>query len=59
VIASNRPINVDAAVDRLTQRGAKWDVITGAELTEWTGDAPVLIDDYAPVDQLLTPYSVR
>jgi spermidine synthase len=59
VIASNRPINVDAAVDRLTQRGAKWDVITGAELTEWTGDAPVLTDDYAPVDQLLTPYSVR
>jgi hypothetical protein len=31
-------------------------VITGAELTEWTADAPVLTDNYAPVDQLLTPY---
>jgi hypothetical protein len=27
------------------------------QLTEFVGDAPVLTDDYAPVDQLLTPYS--
>jgi hypothetical protein len=25
-------------------------------LAAWTGDAAVLTDDYAPVDQLLTPY---
>jgi hypothetical protein len=24
---------------------------------EFIGDAPLLTDDYAPVDQLLTPYS--
>lgn len=30
------------------------DSLTGAELRTFTGDAPVLTDDYAPVDQLLT-----
>ena len=41
---------------RLGARGADWRVIDGAELAGWIGDAPVLTDDYAPVDQLLTPY---
>jgi hypothetical protein len=36
-----------------------WKVITGAELAAWTGDASVLTDDHAPVDQLLTPYVAR
>ena len=27
------------------------------DLTGFVGDAPVLTDDYAPVDQLLTPYT--
>ena len=26
-------------------------------LTDFVGDAPVLTDDYAPVDQPLTPYA--
>ena len=30
---------------------------TGGDLDAWIGDAPVLTDDYAPVDQLLTPYA--
>ena len=30
-------------------------MIDDADLAGWTGDAPVLTDDYAPVDQLLTP----
>jgi hypothetical protein len=34
-------------------------VITGAELDAWVDGAPVLTDDYAPVDQLLTPYTAR
>ena len=29
----------------------------GLDLPEFAGDAQVLIDDDAPVDQLLTPYS--
>ena len=53
VIASNAPLNASIAA-KISHRGADWDVITGAELTEWTGDAAVLTDDYAPVDQLLT-----
>jgi hypothetical protein len=59
VIASAGPLEVAAISNRLTERGAEWDVITGAELAAWTGDAAVLTDDYAPVDQLLTPYAGR
>ena len=29
----------------------------GAELDAFVGDAAVLTDDFAPVDQLLTPYA--
>jgi spermidine synthase len=56
VIASNAPLDVASVAADIKRRGAEWDVITGAELAAWTGDAPVLTDDYAPVDQLLTPY---
>jgi hypothetical protein len=31
-------------------------VSRGADLDRFVGDAPVLTDDFAPVDQLLTPY---
>jgi hypothetical protein len=34
-----------------------WQVAEGAELTAFIGDADVLTDDFAPVDQLLTPYA--
>ena len=53
VIASNA-LNVASIAAKISERGADWDVITGAELAAWTGDAAVLTDDYAPVDQLLT-----
>jgi spermidine synthase len=56
VIASDAPLNIAAIAAKIAERGADWDVITGAELAAWTGDAAVLTDDYAPVDQLLTPY---
>ena len=56
VIASNDPLDVASIAASTKKRGADWDVITGAELAAWTGDAAVLTDDYAPVDQLLTPY---
>jgi hypothetical protein len=56
VIASNAPVDVASITARISERGAAWDVITGAELAKWTGNASVLTDDYAPVDQLLTPY---
>jgi spermidine synthase len=59
VVASNAPIDVASIAARISARGADWDVITGTDLAQWTGDAPVLTDDYAPVDQLLTPYAGR
>ena len=59
VIASNAPLDVPSIATRIVERGAEWGVITGAELAAWTGDAAVLTDDYAPVDQLLTPYPSR
>jgi spermidine synthase len=57
VIASNSAFDVASIVTRISERGADWDVISGAELAAWTGGADVLTDDYAPVDQLLTPYA--
>jgi spermidine synthase len=59
VIASNAPVDVASIATRISARGADWDVITGVELAKWTGNASVLTDDYAPVDQLLTPYAGR
>jgi spermidine synthase len=53
VIASDIPIDVAAIAGRLAERGTDWGVITGPELGSWIGDAKVLTDDYAPVDQLL------
>ena len=59
VIASDAPIDAESIATRLTRRGADWGVLTGEALAGWTTGAPVLTDDYAPVDQLLTPYAVR
>ena len=56
VVASDAPLDTASISVKIAERGADWDVITGAELAGWTGDAAVLTDDYAPVDQLLTPY---
>jgi spermidine synthase len=59
VIASNRPLDIASIGTRISERSADWQVITGAELAAWTGDAAVLTDDHAPVDQLLSPYVSR
>ncbi|HEX8488871.1 MAG TPA: fused MFS/spermidine synthase, partial [Propionibacteriaceae bacterium] len=37
VIASDRPIDVTGVVARIRQRETPWDVISGAELSRWTG----------------------
>ena len=55
VVASDEPIDVTALRTRLGTQVPGWEVIEGAELATWVGDAPILTDDYAPVDQLLTP----
>ena len=53
-IASESPIDTAAIKRGFEQQGVGWDVIDGDRLTAWIDDAPVLTDDYAPVDQLLT-----
>jgi spermidine synthase len=56
MVASSSPVDIAAVAERMDDRGTGWDHLTGATLRTWVGDAAVLTDDYAPVDQLLTPY---
>ena len=55
-IASDSPIDRGAVERGFAKRDLAWDVIDGDRLTEWVDGATVLTDDYAPVDQLLTPH---
>lgn len=59
VVASDRPVDARAIQDALDARETGWRIATGDTLTAWTGDARVLTDDYAPVDQLLQPHRSR
>jgi hypothetical protein len=52
VAAADKPIDVPGIARHL---GSSLDVLDRPD--GFVGDAPVLTDDYAPVDQLLTPYS--
>ena len=55
-VASQRPLPVEEITAALPERDLAWQVADGAELDAFVGDAEVLTDDHAPVDQLLTPY---
>ncbi len=55
VVASDAPIDAEAMRAALADRGVPWEVATGALLARWRSDARVLTDQFAPVDQLLTP----
>ncbi len=57
LVGSDRPLPVDLLAQRATSRGEA--AIGAAQTRGFAGDAHVLTDDRAPVDQLLTPYSVR
>ena len=57
-VASHGGLDLAALRAAITGRDLTWGVIGGAELDAWVGDAMVLTDDHAPVDQLLTPYAV-
>jgi hypothetical protein len=54
VYASDEPLPFAAIGANLDARGSGWKVHSGDDLTRWVGDARVLTDDFAPVDQLLT-----
>lgn len=55
VVASQTRLPLTALRARLAVRAPGVGVVTGAALTAFVGDARVLTDDFAPVDQLLTP----
>jgi spermidine synthase len=57
VIASDEPLPLEAIEAANRRRAHLDDLLTGEELTAFVGDAQVLTDDHAPVDQLLTPIS--
>lgn len=59
VLASDRPFDAPAIQKALNTRETGWRIATGDTVTAWTGDAPVLTDDHAPVDQLLQPHRTR
>jgi hypothetical protein len=58
-VASDSPTDLTAIQKALDARSTGWRTVTGRRLTTWTADAPVLTDDYAPVDQLLQPYATQ
>ncbi|MGY1609940.1 fused MFS/spermidine synthase [Geodermatophilus sp. SYSU D00700] len=57
-VASHRPLDEAALVGALRAQDSAWQVASDAEVAAFAGDARVLTDDAAPVDQLLTPYGV-
>ena len=57
LVASDRPLPVAALAALAAARGEPSSVIGRDAVEQFAGDAQVLTDDDAPVDQLLTPYS--
>ena len=57
IVGSQRPLAADTLESALGERAPELDVVAADEsLESFIGEASVLTDDFAPVDQLLTPY---
>jgi spermidine synthase len=56
LIGSDRPLPVAELAERAAARDEPGSVVDRAGVERFAGDAQVLTDDDAPVDQLLTPY---
>ncbi len=54
VVASDLPIDVAGLVDKAAVRGEPGSVLDGGAALRFAGEAPVLTDDRAPVDQLIS-----
>jgi len=54
VVGSAAPLPLDALRARLVQRRSTLGAASGDAVTQFIGDAMILRDDFAPVDQLLT-----
>ena len=57
LVASDARLDLSALAERAAVRGEPGSVVGREGAVAFAGDAPVLTDDAAPVDQLLTPYS--
>jgi spermidine synthase len=53
LLASAAPLPLDALRERLAERGTPVEIATRDRLDAFVGDARILTDDFAPVDQLL------
>jgi hypothetical protein len=53
IVAADSPLPLAGVQGRLGRLPESAALLSGDELTGWVGDALVLTDDYAPVDQLL------
>lgn len=59
-IASGRRLDTAEIQEAMTRRDTGWRIADEPEVASWIGDAQILTDDFAPVDQLLQPHpSVR
>ena len=54
IVGSFQPLDSGALATAFSQRGAIEEIRSGTELKSWIGDGRVLVDDFAPVDQLIT-----
>jgi hypothetical protein len=59
VVASDDPLPLEGIEAANRGRGQVDQILHGDELLDLVGDAQVLTDDHAPVDQLLTPVRDR
>jgi spermidine synthase len=55
VLASDDPLPLDEVEAANRGRAEVDELLTGDDLEAFVGDAQILVDDHAPVDQLLTP----
>lgn len=53
LVASDRPLDVDALQDRIADRGGEEVVVADGALATFERGSPLLTDDHAPVDQWL------
>ena len=55
LLASQAPLPLEGLRERIAARGGREEVVSGRALGSFFAGAPLLTDEYAPVDQLLTP----
>lgn len=55
--AADVPVDAEALRAEIADRGGDQTVLAGDDVVDFIGDAEVLTDDFAPVDQMIDPYA--